>query len=159
MAPLLEPAPPRPDADPEEEVSPEERQALVEQMDRVRQQKLEALRAPGLGWRDWFYFDALKWWIGLAFFIVDVWIVSWWLEGAPAILGIATLIGGVYLEFLTFRFLWYRPRDDTPRPRGRFRATWSRPVEFGRWTPEWRLVREGRLLPGGEEGPSPKEFV
>jgi hypothetical protein len=159
MAPLLEPPPPRPDNDTEEEISPEERQALVDQMDRVRQQKLEALHAPGLSWREWFYFDALKWWIGLGCFIVDVWIVSWWVEGAPWYLGVVTLAAGIYLEILLFRYLWYRPREETSRQRGAFRRTVWHPVEFGRWTPEWRLVQQGRLIPGADEGPSPKEFV
>jgi len=158
MAPLLEPPPPRPDA-PDEELTPEERAALVAQMDRVREEKQAALRAPGPTWREWFYYDAMKWWIGLGFLIVDVWIVGWWVEGAPFVAGLAALIFAIYLEFLGFRFLWYRPKETTACRRGAFRPSWTRPVEFGRWTPEFQLVRQGALVPGADEGPSPKEFA
>jgi len=158
MAPLLEPPPPRPDA-PEGEPTPEERAALVAQMDRVRQEKLEALREPGPSWRQWFFYDALKWWIGLGFFIVDIWIVGWWVEGAPLAAGLLTLIAAIYLEFLAFRYLWYRPKETVSRRRGAFHPTWTRPVEFGRWTPEADLVRAGQSVPGMDEGPSPREFA
>jgi hypothetical protein len=140
-------------------MTPEERAALVTQMDRVREQKLQALRHPGASWREWFYYDALKWWIGLGFLIVDVWIVGWWIQGAPAYAGLLVLLLAIYLEFLGFRYLWYRPKDQPTVRRGSFRPTWTRPVEFGRWTPEAKLVREGLLVPGADEGPSPKEFA
>jgi len=159
MAPLLEPPPPRPDAPANDDMSPEERAAIFAQMDRVYQEKQAALHAPGPTWREWFFFDAMKWWLGLAYFIVDAWIVSAWLEGTAFVIMIVLLIGAVYLEFLLYRYLWYRPTESGRRTRGAFHRTWARPVEYGRWTPEGELVRSGQLVPNADEGPNPKEFV
>ncbi len=160
MAPLIEPPPPRPDApEAQGEMTPEERAALVDQMDRVRQEKLEALKEPGASWREWFLFDAMKWWVGLGFLIVDVWIYAWWVMGAPVYAGPIVLVAAIYLEFLGYRVLWYRPKEAGTVRRGEFHPTWTRPVQFGRWTPEAKILREGGFLPGMEEGPSPKEFA
>jgi hypothetical protein len=43
--------------------------------------------------------------------------------------------------------------------RGKFRPTWYRPVEYGRWTPEADLVRSGIGIYDRPEGPDPKEFL
>jgi hypothetical protein len=134
--------PPRP--------APDERQKLIEH--------------PGPSWRDWFFRSFLKVWIPLGFLIVDSWIAGFWLEaGYP--LGMVPSLGvSLYLEFLAFEYLWYRPRDDPSHSvRSESRRRWLHPAAFGRWTPEGQRVRAG-LPPYGttaeplDKGPDPAEF-
>ncbi|MGA7477213.1 MAG: hypothetical protein WBW47_08425 [Thermoplasmata archaeon] len=127
--------------------------------DRVADEKARALQEPGPGWRTWFFQRALRGYYLLGMLIVNVQIVVAWYEAASVTGLVVSLAVAIYLEFLLYRYLWYRPPYEAPPPRGRFRPTWTRPVEYGRWTPEADLVRAGVPIYRGEEGPSPKEFL
>ena len=122
----------------------------------------EALRAEGPSWREYFYFSFAKTWMLLLFFIVDVWVAAIWLQPRILVAPLVVTVGvAVYLEFLAYRALWYRPhpeQEDLNRP---FRPTWTRPTRFGRWTPEAWRQREGRDPFPSEprRGPDPREFV
>ncbi len=131
-------------------------------LEKVADEKRRALAEPGKSWHDWFYFDALRGWGVIGFLIVDSWIaVQWILLGSYVGLGLS-LVLACYLEFLLFRFLWYRP--ELPYRRSRrtpFRRTLLRPVEVGLWTPE-RALRDRALLdekdlPG--DTVNPEEFL
>lgn len=147
-------------SDPSEKLpNPEEEAAFEARVDAVFEQKRQALAEPGLTWKEWFFYDAAKWWVGLLFLIVDIWIFAFW-YGIGSTVGLAaSLVAGLYLEFLLFRFLWYRPSSEEPRRRSSFRPSFLRPVPYGRWTPE-AAGGGAMLLPAaGETGPDPKEFL
>jgi hypothetical protein len=134
---------------------PEDRVAFREAVDRVAAEKKLALLDPGPTWKEWFYFSAMKVYLGLAFMILDSWLVVGFLEVGLLLEAVLATIGAVYLEFLCYRFLWRRPPLDHPI-RASFRPTWHTPVQFGRWTPEGERFRAGLLVPGG---PDPREFL
>ncbi len=137
---------------------PNEAYAFRSQADRVAEEKRAALEAPDVPWRVWWLQSGSKWYLAVGFLIADVWIVSLGLElGAPA-LSLVGLLVAIYLEFLLYRYLYYIPPLDEPRRRGRFRRTWTRPVEFGRWTPQGAALRSGGAV-APAEGPDPKEFL
>jgi len=120
-------------------------------------EKREALRDPGAPWKEWFLFQGAKAWIGLAFLILDAWLAEIWIvPWNPVGLGLS-LAFAVYLEFLAWRYLWYRPEANWGG-RG-FRPTWNRLRAVGRWTPEEAAVRRGELGPPAVEGPDPSEFL
>jgi len=126
--------------------------------DQVDAEKARALQEPGPGWRQWFLQNALRWYYALGVLIVDIQIIVFWFElGSVVGLGLS-LAGALYLEFLLYRYLWYRPHPEAMRYKA-FRRTWFRPTEYGRWTPEADLVRTGISLPSPDEGPNPKEFL
>lgn len=126
--------------------------------DRVAAEKARALEEPGASWRTWLYQSALRGYYFLGMLIVDAQVVVFWIE-VPSLTGlVASLAVALYLEFLLYRYLWYRPRSDA-RPRRPFRRTWLRPAEYGRWTPEADLVRAGVSIYRTEQGPNPKEFL
>lgn len=121
-------------------------------------ERAEAAADPGPSWREWLYFEFLKVWIVLGFLIVDSWIAASWLGplNAPGLTGSLAL--ALYLEFLAYRYLWYRP--DIERFERDFRPTWLRPVRVGRWTPEaWRLRAGQDPYPGVQSGPDPRDFL
>ncbi|HEY1199293.1 MAG TPA: hypothetical protein VGG32_11440 [Thermoplasmata archaeon] len=126
--------------------------------DRVAIEKARALREPGPSWRTWLFQSALRGYYLLGMFIVDVQIVVAWYEVSSVVGLVASLAVAIYLEFLLYRYLWYRPRYDA-RPIRPFRRTWLRPTEYGRWTPEADLVRAGVSIYRTEEGPNAKEFL
>jgi len=126
--------------------------------DRVAEEQAAALREPGPSWRQWLFQSAFRAYFLLGMLIVDAQIVVFWYEVGSTVGLVAFLILAVYLEFLLYRYLWYRPRFDAPAPR-RFRRTWLRPAEYGRWTPEAELVRAGGSIYAAEQGPNPKEFL
>lgn len=128
--------------------------------DRAYQEKLEALRDPGPSWREWFFFRAAKWYIGLGFLMIDGIVAVQWFElGSYLGLGLS-LAGALYLEYLLWEYLWFQPEiADLPRRGERFRGTWRRPVLYGRWTPEADQVRAGTPLVRGDAGPDPREFL
>jgi hypothetical protein len=140
---------------PQEPESLEEEIAFRDRMAEVAEEKRRALEDPGPGWREWFLFSALKWYLGLTFLIVDSWIAVGWLQVGNYVGLFLTLIAAVYLEFLCYRVLWRRPPVDRP-VRSTFRPNWYTPVQFGRFTPEAELYREGRLT---LDGPNPREFL
>ncbi len=140
---------------------PQEEAALQARYDRVLEEKRMALEHPGLSWHDWFLFDGAKWWVGLVDLIVDSWIVAYWYGlGNFLLLGLS-LAAALYGEFLLYRFLWYRPRDDErPAPRsgpGSLRARLVRPVPCGRWTPE--AAGYVSVMRSSDGTPNPHEFL
>ena len=126
--------------------------------DRVDQEKALALAEPGPSWRQWMFHSAFRAYFLLGMLIVDAQIVVFWIEEKSSVALVVTLILALYLEFLLYRYLWYRPRFDAPARRP-FRRTWIRPAEYGRWTPEAELVRAGSPIYSSEQGPSPKDFL
>jgi hypothetical protein len=151
-----------PKAEDDQELTPEEERAWEAGLERVVEEKREALRDPGPSWREWFFYDHAKWWVVLGFLIVDSWIATGWIANGSLSLDGALWTGGslvaaVYLELLVYRLLWRRPADIT---RKRFRPSWKALVEFGRWTPEAAAVRRGERPAGPvDAGPNPQEFL
>jgi hypothetical protein len=139
----------RSDSDPD---SFESRAAAVER------EKAFALKEPGPGWRTWFLQSALRWYYFLGMLIVNINILVSWFEYGSLLGMVLSLVVAVYLEFLLYRFLWYRPNTDEA-PRRPFRRSWIRPTEYGRWTPEADRVRGGFSIYPTEEGPSAREFL
>ncbi len=153
--PLLNPPP---DRNSDFGPTPEEDVAFRDRVEQVAEEKRLALLDPGPTWKEWFFYEATKWWIGLALFIIDIWIVFGWWQAGSVTLGVVTLVAAIYGEFLLARFLWHRPSE--PRPRNRpFRPTWYLPVEVGVWTPEAADRRAGRGVPGLTDEPRPDEFL
>lgn len=131
--------------------------ATIEQ---VAEEKRRARAEPGASWHDWLYFQAFKWWIVIAYLVIDSWIAAEWVTLGNYIGLTFSLIAAVYAEFLLFQYLWYRPDPDAPRlRRGEFRPSWARPVEVGRWTPEATLARRGIPWDAEADAVDPKEFL
>ncbi|HEY6237579.1 MAG TPA: hypothetical protein VIZ68_00130 [Thermoplasmata archaeon] len=123
-------------------------------------ERKEAIRAPGRGWKEWFYFDFLRVWICLGLFIVDTLFVVEWLQPLNPIGIVATLVPLTYADFLVYQYLWHRPDPEKEDRARQFEPTWYRPVRFGRWTPETWRIREGNDPFGGASvGPDPREFL
>ena len=121
------------------------------------EEKRRAREMPGPSWKEWLYFTALKWWIGILFLIVDSWIVVTFLEAGSTIELIAATAAAVFLEYLLYVYLWRRPALER-RPRARARR-WP-PVEVGRWTPEaWAARAAGRRPTAPTEAADPREFL
>ena len=137
-------------------LDPFQRQILREQLDRVAEEKRRALEDPGPTWREWFLQTAAKWWLLLAFFVVDAWllVVCLTLHGWTVVYGLTPLFVALYLEFLTYRFLWYSPLE--VRRNRRFQPTWYRPVPYGRWTPEAEYFRTHPIV---SDGVNPDDFL
>jgi hypothetical protein len=134
--------------------------SFVSSSSRVQLEKELALREPGPSWREWAFFTGFKPWLGVVFLIADAWIAAAWLEAGNLIALALSLFAAVYLEFLLYRYLWYRPDPEDARDRTTFRPTWTRPVRYGRWTPEAERVRAGLPLEAApERGPDPREFL
>ncbi len=160
---MLTPAPPAPTT-PEHALTPDEEAALGEAADRLAVDRQRALKDPGSSWRDWFLGVWAKWWLGLAFVVVDSWIASFWANDGvfsgydAAYLG-ASLAVAVYLEILLYLFLWRIPSGPLDSAGRRFRPSWKALREIGRWVP----VSERRALrtsAGPAEGaPDPREFL
>jgi len=139
--------------------TPEEEFALAAQIDRVEAEKQAARDAPDIPWGKWWFESGSKWYVALGFLILDVWLFSigYSLGSALAIVGF--LVAALYGEFLLYRFLYYVPSPDDLPPKGPFRPTWARPVEYGRWTEEGAARRLGGPVARAEQGPDPKEFL
>ena len=138
------------------ELTPEEREAYLQGLERVREDQLRALHDPGPTWREWFFYDAMKWWVGLLYLILDSWIFVGWVTtvgytswGGAGLA--ASLVGALYLELLFYRYLWRRPSDEDARP-GSFRPGWRALREFGRWTPEEAAFRAGKAHRRRQDG-------
>lgn len=137
----------------------DEEAALQARYDRVAEEKRAALAHPGLSWREWFFYDGAKWFVGMAFLVVDAWIALYWIDvGSNLGLGLS-IAAALYAEFLLYQFLWYRPSAYHRGYRRTFRPDPLRPVAFGRWTPEVRRVDAEPDAVGPEGGPDLKEFV
>lgn len=126
--------------------------------DRVAAEKARALREPGPSWRTWLLQSALRAYYILGILVADVQVVVLWIELGSVVGLVVSLILAIYLEFLLYRYLWYRPRPEALTERV-FHRTWYRPVEYGRWTVEADLVRAGVAIRRAEEGPNLKEFL
>jgi hypothetical protein len=122
--------------------------------------KAQALADPGPSWKEWFFYEFARAWIILGFFIADSVIFVLWAVpfNGPAMA--TSLVGALYLEFLAYRVLWYRANPDEEYRRVEFHRTWTRPVQFGLWTPEFARLRRG-VDPMGDapRGPDPAEFL
>lgn len=133
--------------------------AFAAQIDRVEAEKQAARDAPDIPWRVWWYQSGSKWYVVLGFLIVDVWVVGTALSYGLGVLLFVCVAGATYAEFLLYRYLYYEPDPDGPRRPGPFRRSWTRPVEFGRWTEEGAARRAGRTVRPSDGGPDPREFL
>jgi len=147
------------------ELTPEEQEAWDAGVARVEQEKHEALLDPGSSWREWFFYDAMKWWVGLGFLIVDVLICgSWITQGSFSqwqVVGAAlSLLAALYLEILLYRYLWRRPSETELRRPGPFRPNLLALREVGRWTPEGDPRSAHYAARRSTDGtPRPEEFL
>ncbi len=121
-------------------------------------QRKAALAEPGLSWKEWSLYVAARWWGAILFLIIDAWIAETWLQTSFVWGLFPSLAAAIYAEFLLYRYLWHRPPLDEAKPRGGFRRSWTRPVKFGRWTPEGMDLRAGRPVIGYGSRPDPREF-
>ncbi len=160
----MPPARPKDEA-PDDKLTEDEEAALEEGLRRLQEEKRRALAEPGATWREWFLVQGAKWYLGLVFLIVDVWLALLWTADAQlSPLGAAgmvlTLAPALYLEALVYLYFWKRPSPDAPRRIGRFRPSWKGLREIGRWTPEEFERRKRGLAPGADDGsPSPSDFL
>jgi hypothetical protein len=125
------------------------------------EERAAALADPGPTWSEYFYRQFLKWWLGLAYFVLDV-VLALALLNLPegTLFAAVGLVVAVYLEFLLTRYLWYRPDPDKESRHQKFHPTWLRPTRFGRWTPEAEHARRGEdPFEGRPTGPDPSEFL
>jgi hypothetical protein len=149
----------------DDDLTPEEEAALTDGLDRVRAEKRRALEDPGPSWREWFLYSGSKWWIGVGFLIVDVFVSGTWIaDGAfssDRLIGaLASLAVALYLEILIYGYLWRRPTDAELAGNREFRPGALRLRQVGRWTPEGTRFPSGRLPVRAEDGaPSPHEFL
>ncbi|MCI4346699.1 MAG: hypothetical protein L3K07_08130 [Thermoplasmata archaeon] len=121
----------------------------------------EALSDPGPTWKEYFEREFLRWCWALLIIIVDVWIIATFLAPLDVPAMLATLVGATYLEFVGYRYLWYRPDPDAESLHSTFVRTWTRPRRFGVFTPEAERQKAGLspFPPGQRMGPDPSEFL
>ncbi|MGA8710570.1 MAG: hypothetical protein WB786_04995 [Thermoplasmata archaeon] len=132
--------------------------ARVEKADAWEEAREKALADPGPNWKEWFLFSGSKVWVALGFFVADIWIVESWLNPVNALgLGLS-IVAALYLEFLAYRYLWYRWDPEAPKRSGPFRPTFLRPREVGRWTREGVLAKQGQF-PTADGGPRREDFL
>lgn len=152
-----------PESDPYEErtFSPEEKAAYESGLDRVAEEKRQALLDPGPSWREWFFHSAAKWYVALLFLIVDSWVAAYFFHPLDLLELVPAVAVALYVEAVAWMYLWHRPTDTASIERGRFRRRWWRPFPHGRWTPEGERARSGAPLPAPspESGPDPHEFL
>ena len=121
------------------------------------EEKRRALAEPGPTWKEWLYFTAFRWWLGIVFLILDSWIVVEFLEIGNVLALIAASAGALYLEYLLYVYLWRRP-EPTRHARAQ-RPRWP-PFEVGRWTPEAFAARaQGARPTARSESADPREFL
>jgi len=121
------------------------------------EEKRLALLDPGPTWKEWLYFTAFRWWMGVLFLIVDCWIIATFLIVHAWLYLAVSVAVAIYLEYLIYGYFWRRPDPaETTKER---RSRWP-PWEVGRWTPEGFRLRSGQgRLPAAESGPDPREFL
>ena len=125
-----------------------------------------ALAEQGPSWRAWFYTSFSMVYLGLGLLIVDAIVVAAWVQARlnlGALAGVA--IGLIYVEYLLYQFLWYRPEHGAslsgPRsaPRSALGGrSWLHPFAVGRWTHHFPAGRRGAGA-DAPEGPTPEEFL
>lgn len=118
-----------------------------------------ALQEPGPSWTEWAKGPLSKTYLALGFFVADILILVTGLQPLDPIPLLAVVLA-IYLEYLLWQYLWYRPHPDKESRVNRFHPTLLRPTRFGRWTPEGERARAG-VDPFGNEtvGPNPDEFL
>ena len=159
MASLLHPTDePRPPPTPKGTLTDKGTQELL---DNVEEEKRRAREEPGLSWRDWLYFSGFRWWSVIAFLVLDSWVAVEWISLGIYLAIAPSLLLAAYAEFLLYQVLWYRPELPLPRrrPGERFRPSWVRPVEVGRWTPEKALLDRGAVTGLPPDAIDPNEFL
>jgi hypothetical protein len=120
----------------------------------------EALAEAGPTWTQYFEREFLKWCWGLVVIVVDALLIATFLSPLDLAAMIPALALVTYLQFLGFRYLWYRPDPDRESWHTEFHRTWLRPSRFGIWTPEADRLREGKTpFAEGQGGPDPAEFL
>lgn len=122
------------------------------------EERQKALEDPGPSWREFFFYEFLKWWIGLGFLVADVLLISSFLQPLDLPVLVPALVLALYLEILAWAYLWARPKLEDEGHGRKFQPTWRRPFRFGRWTPEAERIRAG-LDPIPTVGPDPREFL
>jgi hypothetical protein len=140
-------------------MTPEEEAALQAKLDAVEEEKRRARLDPGPSWREWFLFDASRWWLGLVLFIADSWLIAFWLPSRDLLGLVPSLAIAIYAEYVLAQYLWHRPSARPTRRSGGFRPTWVHPFPYGRWTPEGVEARSGKVPVVPEGAPDPKEFL
>ncbi len=114
-----------------------------------------------VGWKTWVLRSGLQPWFLLLFLTIDVWVAIVWVRAGLTLLllvagAILALIPVLFLEFLLYRYLWFRPHPEDPRP---FRRTVIRPVPAGIWTPEGERLRAGLDLRTDDAAARREEFL
>jgi hypothetical protein len=124
------------------------------------EERARAIAEPGASWREFLFFELAKVWIVLGLFVLDSWIIIYWTQPLNVAALFLSLAAAIYLDFLLYRVLWYRPDPEESYLKREFRPTLIRPVRWGRWTPEAWRARDGRD-PYGDAivGPDPREFL
>ncbi|MGA7923785.1 MAG: hypothetical protein WCA77_07405 [Thermoplasmata archaeon] len=123
------------------------------------EERKEAIADPGPSWREYFFYSFLKVWIALGLLILDAFVAGIWFHPINLVGLVASLAAALFLEFLLYRYLWYRPAIE--RSGTRFKRSILRPVPYGRWTPEAERVHSGLPAqpPRPAAGPDPREFL
>lgn len=148
-----------------DQLTPEELAAYESGLEELDAQKRRALLDPGPSWKQWFFYDAAKWWIGVGFLIVDVLAAGSWFAGGAlstttAVEAVLTLVPLLYVEALLYLYLWRHPSDADLVRHGPFRPSWKALREVGRWTPEAEARRAAaRGAAVGDSSPQPDEFL
>jgi hypothetical protein len=121
--------------------------------------RAHAISEPGPSWAEWARGPLAKTYLALGYFVADILLVVTGLNPVDPIV-FAGLLLALYLEYLLWQYLWYRPNFDRESRSGTFQPTFLRPARFGRWTPEGDRARAG-VDPFGNEivGPDPDEFL
>jgi hypothetical protein len=120
----------------------------------------EAVAEPGPTWTQYFEREFLKWCWGLVVIVVDALVVATFLSPVDLAAMLPALAFVTYLEFLGYRYLWYRPDPDVESRHAEFHRTWLRPSRFGIWTPEAERLKSGKSpFADGRVGPDPSEFL
>jgi hypothetical protein len=126
-------------------------------IDQVAAEKKAALEDPGPPWREWALHSGAKPYVGLGFLIVDGWIAGYFLFIDLYLPIIPCIAAALYLEYLAWQYLWYRPEVFRRTAHRRSTRWWIHPVHYGRWTPEADLAHQGEFVSAGQ--PDPQEFL
>ncbi len=118
-----------------------------------------ALQEPGPTWTQWAKGPFSKAYLALGFFIGDTLLLVTGLQPTDPLI-LLSLVPVLYLEFIAWQYLWYRPDPNRESRVNAFHPTPFHPVRFGRWTPEGERAQAG-VDPFGNAnvGPNPDEFL
>ncbi len=147
------------------DLTPQEEAAWDAGLARVAEENRRAIQDPGPSWKEWFLYHGAKWWVLVAFLVVDSWVVTGWfsygaISTSGAVFAALSLTLAIYLELLIYRLLWRRPPEDSARRSRRFRPGWTALREVGLWTPEAARFRSGAARPVADDGtPDHRDFL